>query len=250
MTVGSHGPAVAVVGADTTPGTELAAGLDDLGASVARLDLATLHGRDEFGAALDEAARRLGRLDGVVVASVGIEPALPGGVAGLDPDAWLARVELPLQRTLVCLQGAGRALGEAGGSLVLLVPTLSLVGAAGYGPWAAVTEGQRALAKAAARAWGSRAVTVNCVAVPAALLMSPSTAADGRPMNPVEHHDAGPDRPDRPDAPDRPGQPTPALPRPDIRAEVSSVVHTFLSPAWRAVTGATVAVDGGVWMTP
>ncbi len=41
-----------------------------------------------------------------------------------------------------------------GGCLVLLVPTLSLVGAAGYGPWAAVTEGQRALAKAAARAWG------------------------------------------------------------------------------------------------
>jgi NAD(P)-dependent dehydrogenase (short-subunit alcohol dehydrogenase family) len=177
-------------------------------------------------------------------------------VADLDPDAWRARVELPLHRTLVCFQGAGRALGEDGGCLVLLVPTLSLVGAAGYGPWTAVTEGQRALAKAAARAWGSRAVTVNCVAVPGPLLMAPSapvsstevssttvssTVRDGPPTDPTARHESGPDRP---------GQPKSALGQPDMRAEVAAVVHSLLSPAWRAVTGATVAVDGGVWMTP
>jgi NAD(P)-dependent dehydrogenase (short-subunit alcohol dehydrogenase family) len=245
VTVGTGGPAVAVVGADTAAGAELAAGLDHLGASVATLDLATLHGRDEFGAALDTATRRLGRLDGVVVASVGIEPTLWGAVAALDLDAWRARVEIPLHRALVCFQGAGRALGEGGGSLVLLVPTLSLVGAAGYGPWAAVTEGQRALAKAAARAWGSRAVTVNCVAVPAALLMASSTAGDDAPRGAPRGASAG-----HGSGPDRPGQPDPALPRPDMRAEVAAVVHTMLAPAWRAVTGATVAVDGGVWMTP
>ena len=49
---------------------------------------------------------------------------------------------------------------------------------------------------------------------------------------------------------DRPGQPTPALAPPDVRSDVATVVHALLSPAWRAVTGATVAVDGGVWMTP
>jgi NAD(P)-dependent dehydrogenase (short-subunit alcohol dehydrogenase family) len=227
------GPAVAVVGADTWAGTELAAGLDDLGASVGRLDVASLRGRDGFGAALERVARQLGRLDGVVVASVGIEPTLAGAVADLDGDAWKARVELPLHRTLVCFQGVLGTLRAGGGSMVLLVPTLSLVGAAGFGPWAAVTEGQRALAKAAARAWGRHAVTVNCVAVPAALLATPPTD-EARQAYPLH----------------RPGQPPPALDRPDMRAEVAAVVQTLLSPAWRPVTGATVAVDGGVWMTP
>ena len=116
VTVGPHSPGVAVVGADTTAGIELAAGLDHLGASVATLDVATLHGRDEFDTALDTAAHRLGRLDGVVVASVGMEPTVRDVVADLDPDAWRARVELPLHRTLVCFQGAGRALARTEGA--------------------------------------------------------------------------------------------------------------------------------------
>ena len=117
--------------------------------------------------------------------------------------------------------------------MVVLVPTLSLVGAAGFAPWAAITEGQRALAKAAARAWGRLAITVHCVAVPAALLTSPRGDAAG-----IDEQI------------DRPGQPAPALPQPDVCPDVASVVHCLLSPAWRSVTGATVAVDGGVWMAP
>ena len=98
--------------------------------------------------------RRDGAIDGVVVASVGTGPARRGDSPGSTPRRGSRRVEIPLHRTLVCFQGAFDALGAAGGTMVLLVPTLSLVGAAGFGPWAAVTEGQRALAKAAARAWG------------------------------------------------------------------------------------------------
>jgi NAD(P)-dependent dehydrogenase (short-subunit alcohol dehydrogenase family) len=111
---------------------------------------------------------------------------------------------------------------------VWVVPTLSLVGAAGFAPWSAVTEGQRSLAKAAARAWGPHAVRVNCVAVPAALAADPGTA----------------------DAFDREGQPAPALSPPAVRVEVATVVHALISPAWRSVTGTTIGVDGGVWMTP
>ncbi|HEY5025007.1 MAG TPA: SDR family oxidoreductase [Acidimicrobiales bacterium] len=230
MTTPRRAPTVAVVGADTGAGAALASGLEDRGASVARLPVSALEGRARFGAALQEVVPRLGALEGLVVASVGTEPTRGAAVADLDSDTWSAMVERPLQRTLVCFQGAFDVLRQAGGTMVLVVPTLSLVGAAGFGPWAAVTEGQRALARAAARAWGSRAVTVHCVAVPASLL----TAA------PTED---GP-------YPDRPGQPAPALHRPDMGADVSSVVHSLLSPAWRSVTGATVAVDGGVWMTP
>ncbi len=227
-----RGPVVAVVGGDTDGGAELAAGLRDLGATVAPLDLAALAGREDLRVALDATTRRLGPLDGVVVASVGIGPTRHAAVAELDGEAWAARVELPLQRTLTCFQGAIGSLRDGGGTVILVIPTLSLVGAAGFGPWAAVTEGQRALAKAAARAWGQRAVTVNCVAVPGALLRN---APDGSGAETYV---------------DRPGQPAPALGRPTMRADVAGVVHALLSPAWRSVTGATVAVDGGVWMTP
>jgi NAD(P)-dependent dehydrogenase (short-subunit alcohol dehydrogenase family) len=224
-----HGPVVAVVGTDTGAGAELARGLEDLGASVAALDSAVLGRGAEFHTALGDAARRVGTLDGVVIASVGPGPTRSGAVAELDAEAWRARVEVPLQRTLVGFQGAHGSLRAGGGTLVLVVPTLSLVGAAGFGPWAAVTEGQRALAKAAGRAWGPSAITVHCVAVPAALLPGDREQTTRF---------------------DRPGQPAPALDPPDMRGSVAPVVHSLVSPAWRPVTGATVAVDGGVWMTP
>jgi len=234
MTTVQRGPNVAVVGADTSAGAELGAGLGELGASVAPIDVATLSGRGAVAAALDAAARQSGPIDGVIIASVGVGPTRRGAVANLDPDAWHDRVELPLKRTLVAFQGAFDSLRARGGTTVLLVPTLSLVGAAGFGPWAAVTEGQRALAKAAARAWGPDGVTVNCLAVPATLLRSSTTDEDDDDETPL----------------DRPGQPAAALDRPAMREEVAAVVHTLLSRSWRSVTGATVAVDGGVWMAP
>jgi NAD(P)-dependent dehydrogenase (short-subunit alcohol dehydrogenase family) len=225
------GPGVAVFGGDTGAGAALAAGLEDLGASVATLPHESWAGRHELCQALEAARRRLPALDGVVIASVGATSGRPRHLAELDPDAWSERVERPLQRTLWCFQATSACL-RGGGAVVVLVPTLSLTGAAGQVPWAAVTEGQRALAKAAARAWGNRAITVNCVAVPAELLVAASPG-----------HNQGA-------AADRPGLPAPALRRPDMRADVAPVVHGLLTPGWRSVTGGTVAVDGGVWMTP
>jgi NAD(P)-dependent dehydrogenase (short-subunit alcohol dehydrogenase family) len=235
MTDESRGVAVtvAVAGADIEVGAALTVGLSDLGARVAPLPSSTLTGREDLRVALAEATRQLGSLDGVVLASVGPEPTVRCDLAGLDAQEWHTRVELPLHRTLVCFQGAFDALSDVGGTVVVLVPTLSLVGAAGFAPWAAVTEGQRALAKAAARVWGRRAITVQCVAVPAALLTTRRGVGHGAD-----------------EQIDRPGQPAPALRQPDVRADVAAVVHGLLSPAWRAVTGSTVAVDGGVWMTP
>lgn len=137
---------------------------------------------------------------------------------------------------MACFQGAHRRLRTRGGSFVVLVPTLALVGASGFAPWAMVAEGQRSLAKAAARAWGHERITVHCVAVPGALLTS-SMRGDGS---------MGGDA-----APDRPGQPARALGQaPGLGGEVASVVASLVSGSWTGVTGATIAVDGGVWMTP
>jgi NAD(P)-dependent dehydrogenase (short-subunit alcohol dehydrogenase family) len=218
---------VAVVGGDSAAGSELVAGLEGLDTSVTTLPAEPWGGRDEIRLALDEAVRPTATLDGVVIASVGAACAERRPLAELDPSAWNEGVERPLHRTLAWFQAAFGCLREGGGAMVLLVPTLSLSGAAGFVPWAAVTEGQRALAKAAARAWGTHAITVNCVAVPGDVL---ATAAQ-------RHADKAPF--------DRAG-----LPARTLRADAAPVVHALLSPAWRSVTGTTVAVDGGMWMTP
>jgi NAD(P)-dependent dehydrogenase (short-subunit alcohol dehydrogenase family) len=164
----------------------------------------------------------------------------------------VARPGLPLRRTVACFQGAHRRLRLRGGSLVLIVPTLSLVGSSGFVPWATVAEGQRSLAKAAARAWGGEGITVNCLAVPGALL-TPSIGGQEPVGEAAPGGDEAPVGRDEPpgSAPDRPGQPAAALGAPpDLRGGVAPVVASLVGGGWTGVTGATIAVDGGIWMTP
>jgi len=206
-------------------GLSLESGLRDQGEQAVVVAGAWTSG-DEVADVLARTEEAHGPLRAVVLASAGDAATLEGDLVEIDPAQWHRRVELPLQRTLACFQGTHRRLRVSGGSLVVLVPTLALVGASGFVPWAVVAEGQRSLAKAAARAWGHDRITVNCVAVPGALL-APSGS------------------------PDRPGQPDAALARPpDLRHEMASVVASVVSDGWTGVTGATIAVDGGVWMTP
>jgi 3-oxoacyl-[acyl-carrier protein] reductase len=114
--------------------------------------------------------------------------------------------------------------------MVVVLPSLSMSGAPGMVPWTTVSEGQRAFAKVAARAWGAEGITVNCVGIPAHLLAHPAGEATVL---------------------DRPGLPSPSLGRlPDVRSEVAGAVGGLLGSGLPFVTGATLAVDGGVWMTP
>jgi 3-oxoacyl-[acyl-carrier protein] reductase len=207
----------------------LAAGLSDGGEEVFVGVLGT--SADDVVDVLARAEDGRGTVHGVVLATAGTAATQAGELADIDAEQWRARVELPLRRTLACFQGVHRRLRSGGGALIVLVPTLGLVGASGYVPWAAVAEGQRSMAKSAARVWGADKITVNCVAVPGALLRSPPTGS-------------GTD-------PDRPGQPAPALDASaDLRSAVAPVVASLASGPWTGVTGATIAVDGGVWMTP
>jgi 3-oxoacyl-[acyl-carrier protein] reductase len=195
----------------------------------------------EVAEVLTRAEDAAGPLRAVVLVSAGRASTVSGELAGLDPTQWHERVEIPLQRTVACFQGAYRRLRGRGGCLVVVVPTVSLVGSAGFVPWAAVAEAQRALAKSAGRAWGHERITVNCVAVSGALLASPVSSED-----PVAESRGGGGP-----GPDRPGLPPPSLDRsPDMASSVAPVVASLVAGGWTSVTGATIAVDGGVWMTP
>jgi 3-oxoacyl-[acyl-carrier protein] reductase len=246
---------VAVFGVGAGCGSDLALGLSDLGAPIA-----LLYVDGEGESAERTAAQAVSR--GRIATVVPFDPASPGSVSqalakacGLigdvravvdianpgsagtpsplsdtGPSDWDERVTAPLRYALHRLQGTHAALRTAGGRLVVVLPTLSMSGAAGMVPWTTVSEGHRAFAKVAARAWGTEGITVNCVGVPAHLL-----ADQNGHETPL----------------DRPGLPGLSLGRlPDPRSDVAEAVAALLGTELSFVTGATLAVDGGVWMTP
>jgi 3-oxoacyl-[acyl-carrier protein] reductase len=126
------------------------------------------------------------------------------------------------------MQEAHRRLLGRGGRIIVLIPTIAMTGAAGLAPWACVADGQRALVKSAARVWGGEGITVNCVAVPASLMAQGVGGVDVS----------------------RPDLQQPALPDPDARRDLAGVVAALCRAEFGAVTGATIGVDGGRWMTP
>lgn len=249
---------VAVFGVGAGCGSELALGLSDLGAALALLcsadqaeeaeaaertaaqaisrgGRATVVPFDPSSAAsiadaIAKAADQIGELRAIVdIATPGVA-ATPMQLCEVDEGGWDERVTRPLAYALHRLQGAYRALRTDGGRIVVVLPTLSMSGAAGMVPWTTVSEGQRALAKVAARAWGVENITVNCVGIPADLL-----AGEGAPAAPL----------------DRPGLPEVSLGhRPEPRSDVARAIAGLLGDGLPFVTGATLAVDGGVWMTP
>jgi NAD(P)-dependent dehydrogenase (short-subunit alcohol dehydrogenase family) len=213
--------AVAVLGGDSAFGAALTAGLARAGHQVVAVDDLGLDHGDVVRAAIERAAP-----DGVTaVVDAGYlrEPPSPGELAALPPAEWLRIAEQPMRRALHVLQAAHRCL-PGGGRVVVLLPSLVMSGAAGVVAWSAAAEGYRSLAKAAARAWGPDGVTLTCVLVPASLI------ADG--------------------AVDRPGLQPPALGRaPDVMSDIAPVISGLLDERFASVTGLTLAVDGGVWMT-
>ncbi len=233
-----------VTGADTEFARALALGLADAGASVAlvgsgalaRATVDEIEGTGRRAVALDEdlasrasaerafqrAAEALGRIDALVHAHV--EPAAVVSqvlVETSEPD-WDTRCELGLRRTLFCFQAAFAHMQAAGGRIVLVAPTASMIGTAGLVPWSASIEAQRALAKSAAKQWGPLGITVNCIA-PAVEQFAPGTDVAPTSLGDPPLKDGG------------------------VRHDVGPVVAFLASPVSHHLTAATLRVDGGVW---
>jgi hypothetical protein len=207
------GLVVAVAGHPDGPAPELGRGLEALGARVVVLTDG-LRSRDDVAGQLAPVPH----LDGFVLAD--LDPAVVGPTpfAELAAPEWTARCEVPLQRAMACLQAAHASLrGGGGGAVVVLVPTFAMAGAPGRVAAAPPAEGVRSKAKAAARPWGAAPITVNALAVG-------GDAWSGE-------------------------LPPPALgAAPAVAGGVAATVAMLLDPLGRAVTGATIAADGGMWM--
>jgi NAD(P)-dependent dehydrogenase (short-subunit alcohol dehydrogenase family) len=207
----------AVIGSPDGPAAEVAHGLREAGIQVVELVPAS---RSELCAQLIVAGRP--RL--VVWAPSPGPAATPTPLLAYDEAGWDTVAAQPIRDAIACLQAARDAL-DAGGTIVALLPTLSSRGSAGLTGWSTSAEGVRSLVKVAAREFGKWEITVNAVALPAAVLAGVSESLD------------------------RPGLPAASLPVPqDAGGDVAAIIAALAAPPWTAVTGATIALDGGVWM--
>jgi NAD(P)-dependent dehydrogenase (short-subunit alcohol dehydrogenase family) len=192
------------------------------------------------GAAGDAVARGLLRLGAIVFRSVAetsgaadlvVIPVVdPGGLtraplAEMDEAEWIRRCEAPLAAVRIALQEAHGVLTErGGGQIVLLVPTIAMLGAADFAAYSAVGEGARSLAKAAARGWGAQGITINCLALTQEQL---APGIDGEVTE---------------------KRVPPALKTPDLENDVAGFIATLaVGPA--VVTGTTMILDGGNLMS-
>jgi len=222
------GPVVFVSGADAGFGRALAAGMEERGARMADLGgVEALSRREGALAAFDAAAGAAGPADAVVHAAVDPAALEAGAVADLDDGRVEIVWERAMRATLFLMQAAHRHLAGRGGRIVLVTPTIALSGAAGLALYASAVEGQRLLAKSAARQWGSDGITVNCIAPSAALLGVDPAALGAVTLSPPALGSSG-----------------------DVRADIAPVVDFLVGPAAHWVTGATISLDGGAWLTP
>lgn len=200
-------------------GDAIAAGLRRHG-----LGVAIVAAIDGYDAAFARAESAIGQLDAVVWAQTPAPLGHPAPITSVDEAGWVAAVGDPLRSYVEFLQAAERKLRGLGGRVVVVVPTIATSGAANLVPWSTVAEGQRALAKSVARTWGAEGVIVNCVAVPAALLV------------------------ETPEVAERPNLQRSALDEPTLEHAVAAVIAMLCSVSVDGVTGATIGVDGGQWM--
>jgi NAD(P)-dependent dehydrogenase (short-subunit alcohol dehydrogenase family) len=119
-----------------------------------------------------------------------------------------------------------------GGRVVLILPTVAATGVADLVPLCTAVEAIRVMAKAVARRWGSRSITVNTIEVElAAFMLGDNDSTDAvMPVVPVL------------------GQP--ALPPGSAVDDVLGLVDMLATPAAGAITGALLVADRGTVMQP
>jgi NAD(P)-dependent dehydrogenase (short-subunit alcohol dehydrogenase family) len=157
-----------------------------------------------------------GDADVLVLAAIDDELLVSRPFVDVDPELWERVWEGSMHATVASLQAVFPGMRDRGwGRVVVLTPTASMSGVAGRAALCAVVEAQRVLAKSTARQWGAHGITVNCLATG-----EPGSAGALAP---------------------------PAL---AVPADISGVLRFLVSDASADLTGATLCVDGGVWMAP
>jgi 3-oxoacyl-[acyl-carrier protein] reductase len=178
--------------------------------------------------ALNVAETTLGGIDQVVHAWVPDPVMNAAAFMSLDEQAWADGCEAALSGAWWLARQAIPLLLKTRGSLVFLVPTIGMSGAAEYSMLASVAEGIRVLAKGCGRQLGTEGVTVNTIATANALWMPPEDARTVTGATTLS---------------------TPAFGRSgDPADDLAPLVALIGQSEAHFVTAGTVVADGGIWM--
>ncbi len=178
--------------------------------------------------ALNAAESDLGGVDQVLHAWVPDSVMTSASFMSLDEQAWQDGCEAALSGAWWLARQAIPLLLRTRGSLVFLVPTVGMSGAADYAMLGSVAEGIRVLAKGCGRQLGADGVTVNTIATAASLWMPPDDAKAVTGATTLS---------------------TPAFGRSsDPGEDIAPLVALIGQAEAHFVTAATVVADGGIWM--
>jgi NAD(P)-dependent dehydrogenase (short-subunit alcohol dehydrogenase family) len=220
LIIGSSGIARAIA-------TGLAATDGDV---VALTDTAVL---DEPGKAHDALVSLVGdsAIDLVVYAHLDPAGFSIRPIIGLSEQEWDDTAERSLRHAFVALQQI-HTLVTDGTPIVVVLPNVGAVGVAGLVPLCSAVEGIRVMAKAVARRWGARSITVNTIGVELSAFMLGGAEAGVTAV------------------PQVPVLGSPALPDGSVVDDVLALLEVFASPAGRSITGAFLMADRGTVMLP
>lgn len=220
---------VLVIGASGIAGA-IAAGLGAAGREVAHLiDTAVLDRPDATHGAL---VAILGDATVELVVFAHLDPAgfATHRITDLSEQDWDDAAERSLRQAFVALQQVHAVVAD-GTPIVLVLPNVGSVGVAGLVPLCTAVEGIRVMAKAVARRWGARSITVNTIEVElSAFMLGDSDDTSAVPQVPVLG--------------------SPALAEGSVVADVLGLLDVFTSPAGRSITGAFLMADRGTVMLP
>ena len=211
----------------------IASGLGSDGRAVLALDdPALLEDPAALAGVLADAHGR-GPIELVVHAQLDESGFLARPIIDLSEHDGVQACERALRQAVIVLQQVHEVLDD-GASVVIVLPSIGSVGAAGLVPLCSAIEGIRVMAKALARRWGARSITVNTIEVDlGAFMLAGGDAAAGTPAVPAV-----------------PVLGSPALPEGSVADDVLGLIEFFASPAGHAVTGALLVADRGMVMLP
>lgn len=138
-------------------------GLESLGVDALPLGC-TFESEEVVRDAMAAAERQLRGIDQVVHTWLAPGVVAPHRFVDLSDDDWTDGCEHSLEAAWWLARACAAPLRASSGSLVFVVPTLGMAGAAEFTMLAAAAEGIRVLAKGCGRQWGVDGATVNVVA--------------------------------------------------------------------------------------
>lgn len=215
-----------IVGAGS-PATEIGDGLEGRGWTILRMHDDTVAWTDDR---VDElmADAEVEQLDLVVHARYPAPARKKRELMSLDAADWHAMADEPLEAAVRLARGAHPRLAASHGTIVFLVPLMASAGGEGFAAMATAAEGIRLLAKGLAKTWGSDGIRAHAITLDPSAFLSSADAAGMAEANSL--HDP------------------PLGGVPGLTDEVAGIVDTLTSADVRPLTGASLVVDGGLWM--